>query len=73
MHHTIEHKFYYKEGNVEGEAKTWWCDGVLCVQSHYKNGNKHGEYKTWSMEGILDEHKIYKNGKIVKDLQLKIL
>ena len=44
----------------EGEYKSWYENGQLCIECVYKNGKREGKYKWWYKNGQLLEEHVYK-------------
>lgn len=53
----------YKAGERDGEYKSWYRNGQLCVHCFYKNGERDDKYKSWHDNGQLCVH-FYKDGGI---------
>jgi antitoxin component YwqK of YwqJK toxin-antitoxin module len=54
----------YKEGVLNGVAKTFYFNGKLTEVSFYKNGKLHGNLKRYSDNGVLLDDLNYNKGKL---------
>jgi antitoxin component YwqK of YwqJK toxin-antitoxin module len=54
----------YKNGLLNGEAKTFYKDGKITEILHYKNGKLHGNVKRYASNGTLIDDLNYKEGKL---------
>jgi antitoxin component YwqK of YwqJK toxin-antitoxin module len=59
----LEHYFVDESRQIQGEYKSWWTNGQLCVHCYLVDGNTHGELKWWYSDGQLREHCYYVDGK----------
>ena len=56
----LKTELFYKNGELEGECKSWYKNGNLKTEAFYKNGELEGDCKSW-----------YKNGNLKKEEEVK--
>jgi antitoxin component YwqK of YwqJK toxin-antitoxin module len=53
-----------KFGEKDGEYKSWYNNGQICLQTTFVDGKKHGEYKEWLYTGQIFEQSTFVDGKM---------
>ena len=63
---TIRYRLFTLHGELHGEYKEWWDNGVLKIHCYYVKGELHGEYKCWLDDGSRFLDQVFSNGDLIK-------